>query len=29
MSSPTYPTPSDIDEECTFPSANILGYTSR
>ncbi|GKC76798.1 hypothetical protein Tco_1127572 [Tanacetum coccineum] len=28
MSSPTYPTPSDVDEECTFPSANILGYTS-
>ncbi|GJT27038.1 reverse transcriptase domain-containing protein [Tanacetum coccineum] len=28
MSSPTYPTPSDVDEECTFSSANILGYTS-
>ncbi|GKA34150.1 hypothetical protein Tco_0720579 [Tanacetum coccineum] len=28
MSSLTYPTPSDVDEECTFPSANILGYTS-
>ncbi|GKA15475.1 putative reverse transcriptase domain-containing protein [Tanacetum coccineum] len=28
MSSPTYPTPSDVDEECTFPSVNILGYTS-
>ncbi|GJY12401.1 hypothetical protein Tco_0381710 [Tanacetum coccineum] len=27
MSSPTYPSPSDVDEECTFPSANILGYT--
>ncbi|GKA10660.1 hypothetical protein Tco_0690093 [Tanacetum coccineum] len=28
MSSPTYPTPSDVDEECTFPSVNIIGYTS-
>ncbi|GJV36980.1 hypothetical protein Tco_1409457 [Tanacetum coccineum] len=27
MSSPTHPTPSDVDEECTFPSANILDYT--
>ncbi|GJY66548.1 hypothetical protein Tco_0468786 [Tanacetum coccineum] len=22
------PTPSDVDEECAFPSANILDYTS-
>ncbi|GKB01584.1 hypothetical protein Tco_0829628 [Tanacetum coccineum] len=28
MSSPTHPTPSDIDEECAFPFANILDYTS-
>ncbi|GKE78943.1 hypothetical protein Tco_1545063 [Tanacetum coccineum] len=28
MSSPTHPTPSDVDEECDFPSANILDYTS-
>ncbi|GKA67086.1 hypothetical protein Tco_0766894 [Tanacetum coccineum] len=28
MSFPTYPTPSDVDKECTFSSANILGYTS-
>ncbi|GKA63127.1 hypothetical protein Tco_0762733 [Tanacetum coccineum] len=28
MSSPTHPTPSDVDEECAFPSANILDYTS-
>ncbi|GJS17329.1 reverse transcriptase domain-containing protein [Tanacetum coccineum] len=28
MSSPTYPTPSNVDEECVFPSANILDYTS-
>ncbi|GJW94668.1 hypothetical protein Tco_0174340 [Tanacetum coccineum] len=28
MSSPTYPTLSDVNEECTFPSTNILGYTS-
>nr|GEX72688.1 hypothetical protein [Tanacetum cinerariifolium] len=28
MSSPTHPTPSDVDEEYTFPSANILDYTS-
>nr|GEY05828.1 hypothetical protein [Tanacetum cinerariifolium] len=27
MSSPTHPTPSDVDEEYTFPSANILNYT--
>ncbi|GKD83871.1 hypothetical protein Tco_1350710 [Tanacetum coccineum] len=27
MSSPTYPTPSDVDEECAFPSANIIDYT--
>ncbi|GJW15324.1 hypothetical protein Tco_0019457 [Tanacetum coccineum] len=25
---PTYPTTSDVDEECTFPFTNILGYTS-
>ncbi|GJV43364.1 hypothetical protein Tco_1427900 [Tanacetum coccineum] len=28
MSSPTHPTPSDVDEECAFPSVNILDYTS-
>ncbi|GJS04037.1 hypothetical protein Tco_0320545 [Tanacetum coccineum] len=28
MSSPTHPTLSDVDEECAFPSANILDYTS-
>ncbi|GJT07260.1 hypothetical protein Tco_0841722 [Tanacetum coccineum] len=28
MSSPTHPTPSDVDEECAFPFANILDYTS-
>ncbi|GJW57952.1 hypothetical protein Tco_0104683 [Tanacetum coccineum] len=28
MSFPTYPTPSDVDKECTFSSTNILGYTS-
>ncbi|GJX96605.1 hypothetical protein Tco_0352403 [Tanacetum coccineum] len=28
MSSPTHPTPSDVNEECTFSSANILDYTS-
>nr|GEW48530.1 hypothetical protein [Tanacetum cinerariifolium] len=28
MSSPTHPTPSDIDEEYAFTSANILDYTS-
>ncbi|GKB34113.1 hypothetical protein Tco_0879055 [Tanacetum coccineum] len=28
MSSPTHPTPSDVDEGCAFPSANILDYTS-
>nr|GEV29322.1 hypothetical protein [Tanacetum cinerariifolium]GEW72648.1 hypothetical protein [Tanacetum cinerariifolium] len=28
MSSPTHPTSSDVDEEYTFPSANILDYTS-
>nr|GEU30976.1 hypothetical protein [Tanacetum cinerariifolium] len=28
MSSPTHPTPSDVDEEYAFPSANILDYTS-
>nr|GFA29963.1 hypothetical protein [Tanacetum cinerariifolium] len=28
MSSLTYPTPSDVDEEYAFPSANILDYTS-
>nr|GEU47550.1 reverse transcriptase domain-containing protein [Tanacetum cinerariifolium] len=27
MSSPTYPTPSDVDEEYTFPFANFLDYT--
>nr|GEY51981.1 hypothetical protein [Tanacetum cinerariifolium] len=27
MSSPTHPTPSDVDEEYAFPSANILDYT--
>ncbi|GJU75165.1 hypothetical protein Tco_1272235 [Tanacetum coccineum] len=27
MSSPTHPTPSDVDEECAFPSTNILDYT--
>nr|GEV55976.1 hypothetical protein [Tanacetum cinerariifolium] len=27
MSSPTHPTPSDVDEEYTFPSVNILDYT--
>nr|GEX19702.1 hypothetical protein [Tanacetum cinerariifolium] len=27
MSSPTHPTPSDVDEEYAFPSANILNYT--
>ncbi|GJY35078.1 hypothetical protein Tco_0420456 [Tanacetum coccineum] len=28
MSSPTHPTPSDVNEECAFPSAYILDYTS-
>nr|GFA15668.1 hypothetical protein [Tanacetum cinerariifolium] len=28
MSSPTHPTPSDVDDEYTFPSSNILNYTS-
>nr|GEU38455.1 hypothetical protein [Tanacetum cinerariifolium] len=28
MSSPSHPTPSDVDEEYAFPSANILNYTS-
>nr|GEV23841.1 hypothetical protein [Tanacetum cinerariifolium] len=28
MSSPTHLTPSDVDEEYAFPSANILSYTS-
>nr|GEU43811.1 hypothetical protein [Tanacetum cinerariifolium] len=28
MSSPTHPTPSDVDEECAFSSVNILDYTS-
>ncbi|GKB00443.1 hypothetical protein Tco_0828436 [Tanacetum coccineum] len=28
MSSPTHPTPSDVDEECAFPSTNIFDYTS-
>nr|GFB04682.1 hypothetical protein [Tanacetum cinerariifolium] len=28
MSSPTHPTPSDVDEEYAFPSLNILDYTS-
>ncbi|GJZ76773.1 hypothetical protein Tco_0641445 [Tanacetum coccineum] len=28
MSSPTHPTPSDVNDECTFSSANILDYTS-
>nr|GFA78222.1 hypothetical protein [Tanacetum cinerariifolium] len=28
MSSPTHPTPSDVDEKYAFPSANILDYTS-
>nr|GEZ11535.1 hypothetical protein [Tanacetum cinerariifolium] len=27
MSSPTHPTPSDVDEEYAFPFANILDYT--
>ncbi|GJZ64212.1 hypothetical protein Tco_0620633 [Tanacetum coccineum] len=27
MSSPTHPTLSDVDEECAFPSANILDCT--
>nr|GEW55120.1 hypothetical protein [Tanacetum cinerariifolium] len=27
MSSSTHPTPSDVDEECAFFSANILDYT--
>nr|GEV76858.1 hypothetical protein [Tanacetum cinerariifolium] len=27
-SSPTHPTPSDVDEEYAFPSTNILDYTS-
>ncbi|GJY00826.1 hypothetical protein Tco_0358978 [Tanacetum coccineum] len=27
MSFSTYPTPSDVDKECAFPSANILDYT--
>ncbi|GJS50387.1 hypothetical protein Tco_0600508 [Tanacetum coccineum] len=26
--SSTHPTPSDVDEECAFPSTNILDYTS-
>ncbi|GJX96225.1 hypothetical protein Tco_0352023 [Tanacetum coccineum] len=25
---PTHPTPSNVDEECAFPSTNILDYTS-
>nr|GEW74447.1 hypothetical protein [Tanacetum cinerariifolium] len=28
MSSPTHPTPSDVDEEYAFSSINILDYTS-
>ncbi|GJW25079.1 hypothetical protein Tco_0038890 [Tanacetum coccineum] len=28
MSSPTHPTPSDVNKECAFPSANILDYNS-
>nr|GEU77708.1 hypothetical protein [Tanacetum cinerariifolium] len=28
ISSHTHPTPSDVDEEYAFPSANILDYTS-
>nr|GEW61596.1 hypothetical protein [Tanacetum cinerariifolium] len=28
MSSPTHPTPLDVDEEYAFPSAYILDYTS-
>ncbi|GKB72304.1 hypothetical protein Tco_0933716 [Tanacetum coccineum] len=28
MSSSIHPTPSDVDEEYAFPSANILDYTS-
>ncbi|GKD56359.1 hypothetical protein Tco_1289746 [Tanacetum coccineum] len=28
MSSPTHPTLSDVKEECTFSSTNILDYTS-
>nr|GEV25391.1 hypothetical protein [Tanacetum cinerariifolium] len=28
MSSPTHPTPSNVDEEYAFPSTNILNYTS-
>ncbi|GJS84099.1 hypothetical protein Tco_0750640 [Tanacetum coccineum] len=28
MSSPTHPTPSDVDKECAFPFVNILEYTS-
>ncbi|GKB83378.1 hypothetical protein Tco_0950273 [Tanacetum coccineum] len=28
MSSPTYSTLSDVEEECAFPSANIFDYTS-
>ncbi|GKA95857.1 hypothetical protein Tco_0817952 [Tanacetum coccineum] len=28
MSSPTHPSPSDVNKECTFSSANILDYTS-
>nr|GFB69445.1 hypothetical protein [Tanacetum cinerariifolium] len=27
VSFPTHPTPSDVDEECIFSSANILDYT--
>nr|GFB52323.1 hypothetical protein [Tanacetum cinerariifolium] len=27
MSSPTHPSPSDVDEEYAFPFANILNYT--
>nr|GEW03235.1 hypothetical protein [Tanacetum cinerariifolium] len=28
MSYPTHPSPSDVDEQYAFPSANILSYTS-
>ncbi|GJS01327.1 reverse transcriptase domain-containing protein [Tanacetum coccineum] len=28
LSSPTHPTPSDVNKECTFSSSNILDYTS-
>nr|GEX55214.1 hypothetical protein [Tanacetum cinerariifolium] len=27
MSSPSHPTPSDVDEKYAFPSTNILNYT--